>query len=91
MEAPMLDVRLTRKRGKHAAFQGGPVLGKVEEGFVESLAVGDTFLFSGQTLRLEGIREASCYVSKASDTEPKVPAYAGGKFPLSTFLADQVR
>ncbi|MEL7430173.1 MAG: ligase-associated DNA damage response DEXH box helicase [Pseudomonadota bacterium] len=91
VEAPMLDVRLTRKRGRNAAFQGGPMLGKVEEGFVESLAIGDTFLFSGQTLRLEGIREAACYVSKASDMEPKVPAYAGGKFPLSTYLADQVR
>ena len=48
VEAPMLDVRLTRKRGKNAAFQGGPILGKIEEGFVESLAIGDTFLFSGQ-------------------------------------------
>ena len=91
VEAPMLDVRLTRKRGRNAAFQGGPILGKIEEGFVESLAVGDTFLFSGQTLRLEGIREAACYVSKAADTDPKVPAYAGGKFPLSTYLADLVR
>ncbi len=91
VEAPMLDVRLTRKRGKDAAFQGGPILGKVEEGFVEALAIGDTFLFSGQTLRLEGIREAACYVSKAHDTEPKVPAFAGGKFPLSTYLAEQVR
>lgn len=91
VEAPMLDVRLTRKRGKNAAFQGGPILGKIEEGFVESLAVGDTFLFSGNTLRLEGIREAACYVSKAADTDPKVPAYAGGKFPLSTYLADLVR
>jgi len=91
VEAPMLDVRLTRKRGKDAAFQGGPILGKIEEGFVESLTAGDTFLFSGHTLRLEGIREAACYVSKATDTDPKVPAYAGGKFPLSTYLADLVR
>ena len=91
IEAPMLDVRLTRKRGKNAAFQGGPVLGKIEESFIEALMVGDTFLFAGQTLRLEGIREAACYVSKAFDTEPKVPYYAGGKFPLSTYLAEQVR
>lgn len=91
VEAPMLDVRLTRKRGKNAAFQGGPILGKIEEGFVETLAPGDTFLFAGQTLRLEGMREASCFVSKAHDTDPKIPYYAGGKFPLSTYLADQVR
>ncbi len=91
VEAPMLDVRLTRKRGKNTAFQGGPVLGKIEEGFIETLFVGDTFLFAGQTLRLEGMREATCYVSKAHDTDPKIPYYAGGKFPLSTFLAEQVR
>jgi len=91
VEAPMLDVRLTRKRGKNAAFQGGPMLGKIEEGFIEALAPGDTFLFAGQTLRLEGIREAACYVSKAYDTDPKIPYYAGGKFPLSTYLAELVR
>jgi len=91
IEAPMLDVRLTRKKGRNANFQGGPILGKIEEGFIESLTPGDTFMFAGKTLRLEGIREAACYVSNAHDTDPKIPAYAGGKFPLSTYLAEQVR
>jgi len=91
VEAPMLDVRLTRKKGRNANFQGGPVLGKIEEGFIESLTTGDTFMFAGNTLRLEGIREAACYVSKTHDLEPKIPTYAGGKFPLSTYLAEQVR
>ena len=91
IQAPMLDVRLTRKKGRNANFQGGPMLGKIEEGFIESLSPGDTFMFSGQTLRLEGIREAACYVSKAIGSDPKVPTYAGGSFPLSTYLADLVR
>ena len=91
VEAPMLDIRLTRKKGRDANFRGGPMLGKIEEGFIETLAPGDTFLFAGRTLRLEGIREASCYVSNAQDTDAKVPYYAGGKFPLSTYLAEQVR
>ncbi len=56
-----------------------------------TLAPGDTFLFSGKILRFEGIRENECLVSKAWDQDPKVPAYAGGKFPLSTYLADSVR
>jgi ATP-dependent Lhr-like helicase len=30
-------------------------------------------------------------VTRAHDTEPKVPAYEGGKFPLSTYLAERVR
>jgi ATP-dependent Lhr-like helicase len=31
------------------------------------------------------------YVSRAASEDPKVPAYEGGKFPLSTYLADRVR
>jgi ATP-dependent Lhr-like helicase len=31
------------------------------------------------------------YVSRATSNDPKVPAYNGGKFPLSTYLADRVR
>jgi len=91
IEAPMLQVRLTRHRGKGGNVRGGPVLGKIEEGFLESLTAGDTFLFSGRTLRFEGIRENICYVSNANDTTAKIPSYVGGKFPLSTFLAEQVR
>ncbi len=91
VEAPMLDVRLTRHRGKGANVRGGPMLGKIEEGFIEGLTPGDTFLFSGKTLRLEGIRDNICLVSNAADTDAKIPYYAGGKFPLSTYLADQVR
>jgi ATP-dependent Lhr-like helicase len=66
-------------------------LGKVEEYFVETLSPGDTFLFSGRMLRFEGIRENECYVSNAAGQDAKVPAYAGGKFPLSTYLASEVR
>jgi len=91
VEMPMLEVRLTRQRGKGANVRGGPVLGKIEEGFLEALSPGDTFLFSGKILRFEGIRENVCYVTSAPDTDARVPAYAGGKFPLSTYLADSVR
>ena len=91
IEAPMLQVRLTRHRGKGANVRGGPVLGKIEEGFLESLAPGDTFFFSGRTLRFEGIRENICFVTNANNTNAKIPSYVGGKFPLSTFLAAQVR
>jgi ATP-dependent Lhr-like helicase len=89
IEEPLLNVRLTRRRGNAAA--GGLSLGKVEEYFVETLSPGDTFLFSGRMLRFEGIRENECYVSNAAGHDAKVPAYAGGKFPLSTYLAGEVR
>lgn len=91
VEMPELNVRLTRARGRGTAFRGGRVLGKIEEYFVEALAAGDTFAFAGRTLRFEGIRENECYVSDAPGSDAKVPAYAGGKFPLSTYLAGQVR
>ena len=91
VEAPMLKVRLTRHRGKGGAVRGGPVLGEIEEYFVETLAPGDTFLFAGRVVRFEGIREAECVVSNAAGNDPKVASYMGGKFPLSTFLAGEVR
>ncbi len=96
VEMPMLNVRLVKRNhlgslGRGGPMRGGTALGQVEEYFLESLSPGDTFLFSGKTVRFEGIRENECLVSNAFSQDPKIPAYAGGKFPLSTYLADQVR
>jgi ATP-dependent Lhr-like helicase len=90
VESPMLNVRYVRS-GRGTAARGGPVLGKIEEYFLETLAPSDTFLFAGKVLRFEGIRESECFVSNAAGVDAKVPVYAGGKFPLSTYLADEVR
>jgi ATP-dependent Lhr-like helicase len=90
VEQPMLNVRYAR-RGAGAVARGGPVLGKIEEYFLETMTHGDTFLFAGKTLRFEGIRESECFVSNATGDDAKIPIYAGGKFPLSTYLADTVR
>ena len=90
-DTPKLDVRMAKAGSRGPAGRGGAVLGKIEEGFVESLVHGDTFMFAGKTLRFEGIRENVCLVSKTQDTEARIPVYAGGKFPLSTYLAEQVR
>jgi ATP-dependent helicase Lhr and Lhr-like helicase len=97
VESPMLKVRLgTPRKGpdgnvRPGGGRGGRVLGEVEEYFAETLTPGDTFLFAGEILRFEGIAETTCMVSRSSATNPKVPSYAGGKFPLSTFLAEGVR
>jgi ATP-dependent Lhr-like helicase len=98
IEAPMLNVRYTRAKGKAGAgtaakltLRGGAPLGKIEEYFVETLSIGDMFMFAGKVLRFEGIRENECYVSTGGGGNVLVPSYAGGKFPLSTYLADQVR
>ncbi|MCO5732935.1 ligase-associated DNA damage response DEXH box helicase [Rhizobium sp. SSA_523] len=91
VEAAELNVRLVKRGRLGAVGRGGLSLGKVEEYFLEQLVAGDTFLFSGKVLRFEGIRENECLVTNAFSLDPKIPAYAGGKFPLSTYLADQVR
>jgi ATP-dependent helicase Lhr and Lhr-like helicase len=94
--ADMLKVRLVRSRtDRHgyagAIARGGKLLGEVEEYFVETMVPGDTFVFAGEILRYEALVEDEVYVSRTSATDPKVPAYEGGKFPLSTYLAARVR
>jgi len=77
----MLRVRLNR----------GPILGEVEEYFIQGLTPGDTFVFAGQLLKYVGLRETEALVTKGGDGDPKVPAYAGSRLPLTTQLADRVR
>jgi ATP-dependent Lhr-like helicase len=95
VEEAMLKVRLVRSRGgagtASAIARGGRLLGEIEEAFIEGLTLGDTFVFSGEIVRYEALAEDQVYVSRANDSDPKVPSYLGGKFPLSTYLADRVR
>ena len=91
VEADMLKVRLVRARGSRAIPRGGRLLGEVEEYFIEMLVPGDTFVFAGEILKYEAMANDEVYVSRAAAADPKVPSYEGGKFPLSTYLADRVR
>ncbi len=92
VEADMIKVRLVRSRASGAIVpRGGRILGQVEEYFIETLTPGDTFVFAGEILKYEALVEDEAYVSRSSATDPKVPAYEGGKFPLSTYLAARVR
>jgi ATP-dependent Lhr-like helicase len=82
VELPLLKVKLRR----------GPVLGEVEEAFIQGLVPGDTFVFAGRVLRFEGVKDLAAQCSLApGGADPKVPAYGGGRLPLSTFLAERVR
>jgi ATP-dependent helicase Lhr and Lhr-like helicase len=91
VEADMLKVRLVRSRASKMIPRGGRLLGEVEEYFIEMLTPGDTFVFAGEVLRYEALMQDEVYVSRASAEDPKVPSYEGGKFPLSTYLAERVR
>ncbi len=81
VEAVTMQVKLRR----------GRVLGEVEEYFIQGLEPGDTFVFAGEILRFEEVHETKAIVTRAVGGEPKVPAYAGGRLPLSTHLAARVR
>ncbi len=96
VEEQMLKVRLVRARGAGAGptgaiGRGGRMLGQIEEYFIEGLVAGDTFVFGGEVVRYEALVEDEVYVSRSNDPDAKVPSYMGGKFPLSTYLADRVR
>ncbi|SHG12935.1 ligase-associated DNA damage response DEXH box helicase [Bradyrhizobium erythrophlei] len=98
VEDTMLKVRLVRSRGAKgntgstgALGRGGRMLGEIEEAFIEGLVIGDTFVFGGEVVRYEALAEDQVYVSRANDRDAKVPSYMGGKFPLSTYLAERVR
>ncbi|MEO0392680.1 MAG: ligase-associated DNA damage response DEXH box helicase [Pseudomonadota bacterium] len=83
VEATTYKVRINR----------GRVLGSIEEYFVQGLTPGDTFIFGGELLAFMELKENTVMVTRAKgrDKAPKVPAYVGGRMPLSTYLATQVR
>ncbi len=92
VEAATLKVRLGRaRRSAASSVIGGRLIGEIEEAFVEGMTPGDTFAFAGEVLRYEALVEDSVMVTRTHDPDPKVPSYAGGKFPLSTHLAARVR
>jgi len=83
VETPVLKVKMLGK--------GGGWLGEVEEYFVNMLRPGDTFIFAGRMLAFLRLRETIVEVTAGTGTEPKVPAYAGARMPLTTHLAARVR
>jgi len=80
LDAPMLEVKIGRRS-----------LGRVEESFVEQLTPGDTFLFAGRVLEFERLEKTTLHARPSIKPEPMVPAYLGGRLPLSANLADRVR
>lgn len=85
VEAGRLKVKRVRRGNQ------GKIIGEVEEYFASQLVPGDTFIFAGEVLRFEAIRDMQLHARPVKGGEPKIPSYAGGQMPLSTYLADGVR
>ena len=81
----VLNVRVLRGRVP------GRKIGEVEEGYIDILVPGDTFIFGGQVWRFHGVEGNDVLVSPAPNSEPKMPSWGGSKFAISAFLADRVR
>lgn len=78
---PVLSVRL----------KSGGYLGTIEESFISSLNIGDVFWFTGRPLEFIKIKDLTVYVSMSKSKTGKVPAWGGGRLPLSSKLADLIR
>jgi ATP-dependent Lhr-like helicase len=88
----MLSVRVVGKGGGGGKrVTPGRKIGEVEEGYLEVLDAGDTFIFAGAVWRLVGVTGTDVLVTPAPGEEAKMPSWGGSKFNLSTFLAAKVR
>ncbi len=72
-------------------FQGGGSLGAIEEWFISKLKPGDAFWFAGRNLELISIKEMTAYVKKATKKNGVIPAWQGGRMPLSSELSVSIR
>ncbi|MEL6556768.1 MAG: ligase-associated DNA damage response DEXH box helicase [Bacteroidota bacterium] len=69
----------------------GGTIGTVEESFVSKLSPGSTFWFSGRNLEFVKIKDLIVYVKKAKKKTGLVPAWGGGRLPLSSQLSDLIK
>ncbi len=72
-------------------FMNGGSLGTLEENFVSRLKPGDSFIFSGRVLEYHKLVDMVLYVKKSDKKNGPVPQWGGGRMPLSTELAGEVR
>ena len=72
-------------------FGSGGTIGTIEEGFIARLNKGDHFVFAGRVLEYVRTQDMAAYVRLGSRKKGVVPAWNGGKMPLSSELADSVQ
>jgi ATP-dependent Lhr-like helicase len=90
-----VDVRWA-KGGRNGGAAGGAALaggrlGQVEESFIGRLKPGECFLFAGRVLELVAVRDMQALVRAGNASRGTVPRWAGGRMPLSSELAQEIR
>lgn len=72
-------------------FVRGGRLGSIEESFISKLAPGDVFWFAGRSLELVRIKDMVVQVKASGEKTGKIPAWQGGRMPLSSNLSTALR
>lgn len=72
-------------------YINGAVLGTVEEWFISQLKVGDVFWFAGRALEYVRLKDNDVFVKRSKSQKGKIPAWMGGRLPLSSPLASIMR
>ncbi len=72
-------------------YLSGGNLGTIEETFIASLNIGDTFWFAGRNLELVQLKDMIAYVKRAKGTKSKVPSWQGGRMSLSSNMTTILR
>ncbi|GIV28020.1 MAG: DNA ligase-associated DEXH box helicase [Bacteroidia bacterium] len=72
-------------------FLGGKKLGSIEEWFISKLKAGDIFWFAGRSLQFLQIKEMQVLVKNAGNKKGVIPAWMGGRMPLSSELSGMMQ
>lgn len=72
-------------------YMNGTYVGTVEEYFISSLSPGDAFILSGQRLEFVLLKDMVAYARKSKAKDARVPAWGGGRMPLSANLGSVLR
>jgi ATP-dependent helicase Lhr and Lhr-like helicase len=71
--------------------QRGGFVGHVEETFITSMKENDIFWLAGQSWQLIRVKELTATVKKIKSDKGRVPAWLGGRLPLSSSMSELLR
>ena len=75
----------------HVKYLSGKYLGTIEEYFISSLNIGDTFWFAGKKLELVRVKDMDAIVRPSKKKSGRVTSWQGGRMPLSSQMSAMIR